>query len=873
MDFKKMTDKDILQYCKNHQIKYLNTKGNIYTRKTLIKYIMSSIDKKNNIQQNHIPQNDIQPQYINKVVWTLEEKQDPNENYKKIKDNLCSIIKKCHQLLYSSNAIVGIKAQNDIMKILTLKILQPQFIDESSELMKKCKELLDNGYLSKNLYDKYLTYSININELSNSNDTLNNWDFYVKRFLSKILPVIYDEDDTKFNMNDKNTLIKLFDILSKINVDDEFIDAFSTSYGDIHEAFRVYGGGKGAKELGQFFTPRHLIHSIINGCGFNNIIQSYHNPTIYDPCMGTGGLLTRTYSNGNILPSNIYGCETEKDTIKFAECSILLTTKEFNSNIIRCDSICNNSYIFENKFDIIFTNPPFGTKMKYKELKTKFNNFKELNYENSNINFEDIYNYETNNGACLFIQHCMYMLKDNGVCAIVLPDGELFTGKTFTKFRKFMCDNINIIKIIRVEGGVFEYTSIKTSIIIFQKNGSTQNIEFMDINKECNEVKSNTILNINIIINKNYSFNLNDYIQKQNKINTDFEMKKLGNVCEFQNGKGINKSSFIHGEYPVIGGGQKPIGYHNQYNTKENVILCSSSGAYSGFISKYNKKVWKSDCFSIIPNKELLNNNYLYYYLKNIQDNIYKLQKGNAQPHVYSSDLKHLEIPIPSLEIQEIIVNKLNKINYNIETIKTRINQLKDEGNLFLETYNINTELKKLGDICDINIGGTPSRNKNEYYENGNNLWVSVKELNGGYIYDTKEKITDLGVKNSNVKLFTKDTILFSFKLSIGKTAIVGNSLYTNEAIAGIVSKNSNILNKYLYYYLSINDFSKYGSGVFGNGSLNKKSLEELEIPIPSLEVQEKLIKILDNIYNKIEEENKHIELLEQLSKDIIKID
>lgn len=52
-----------------------------------------------------------------------------------------------------------------------------------------------------------------------------------------------------------------------------------------------------------------------------------------------------------------------------------------------------------------------------------------------------------------------------------------------------------------------------------------------------------------------------------------------------------------------------------------------------------------------------------------------------------------------------------------------------------------------------------------------------------------KRKITDLGVQNSSVKLFAKDTILFSFKLSIGKTAIVGNPLYTNEAIAGILSK------------------------------------------------------------------------------------
>jgi len=184
--------------------------------------------------------------------------------------------------------------------------------------------------------------------------------------------------------------------------------------------------------------------------------------------------------------------------------------------------------------------------------------------------------------------------------------------------------------------------------------------------------------------------------------------------------------------------------------------------------------------------------------------------------------------------------------------------------------------VKELGEVCNFDIGGTPSRSKNEYYENGNNLWVSVRELNGGYIYDTKEKLTDLGVKNSSVKLFPKDTILFSFKLSIGKTAIVGNPLYTNEAIAGILSKNNDLLNnKYLYLYLTINDFSKLGSGILGNGSLNKKSLGELKIPVPSLEKQKEIVAYCDyncNLIKQLENEiENNKELAEQFIKGIVK--
>jgi type I restriction-modification system DNA methylase subunit len=191
-----------------------------------------------------------------------------------------------------------------------------------------------------------MSYCLDLNNLIKEEKmVLSNWEFFIKRFLSKILKIIYNDEDIKFNDNDNITICKLIKIINEIEINDDFIDAFSTSYGDIHEAFRVYSGGKGAKELGQFFTPRNLIHSIFHGCGLNDIIKNYENPTIYDPCMGTGGLLTRAYSNGNILPNNIYGCETEKDTIKFGECSLLLTTKCFNSNIQKCDSLCKNSFM------------------------------------------------------------------------------------------------------------------------------------------------------------------------------------------------------------------------------------------------------------------------------------------------------------------------------------------------------------------------------------------------------------------------------------------------------------------------------------------------------------------------------------------------
>lgn len=163
-------------------------------------------------------------------------------------------------------------------------------------------------------------------------------------------------------------------------------------------------------------------------------------------------------------------------------------------------------------------------------------------------------------------------------------------------------------------------------------------------------------------------------------------MKTIGEVCEFKNGKGINKSLLINGEYPVIGGGQTPMGFHNQYNTKENTILCSSSGAYAGFISKYDKKVWASDCFSIIPKNKLIDNTYLYYVLKNIQGFIYENQTGTAQPHVYSKNLYDIIIPVPSLKRQREIVEYCENNDRLIHQLKTEVEINKREAQRFIKS-------------------------------------------------------------------------------------------------------------------------------------------------------------------------------------------
>jgi len=142
---------------------------------------------------------------------------------------------------------------------------------------------------------------------------------------------------------------------------------------------------------------------------------------------------------------------------------------------------------------------------------------------------------------------------------------------------------------------------------------------------------------------------------------------KLADVCEFKRGKSLTKKEFIEGDFPVVGGGTKPVGYHNAYNVDENTILVSQSGT-AGHISRYTSKVWASDCFAILPNEKILND-WLYYVVLNLKENIEFLKEGTAQPHVYPSTIENLEVRIPSIETQKCLEKDFIEVHHKHEKI------------------------------------------------------------------------------------------------------------------------------------------------------------------------------------------------------------
>jgi type I restriction enzyme, S subunit len=176
-----------------------------------------------------------------------------------------------------------------------------------------------------------------------------------------------------------------------------------------------------------------------------------------------------------------------------------------------------------------------------------------------------------------------------------------------------------------------------------------------------------------------------------------------------------------------------------------------------------------------------------------------------------------------------------------------------------------------LGQICDVQSGGTPSRHINAYWENGNIPWVKISDIKGKHLFGTDEFITRQGLENSSAKIFPKGTILYTIFATLGETTILNIDAATNQAIAGINIHDQYkeiILTDYLYYYLlSIKDIMcKIGRGVAQN-NLNLKILRNVQVPVPSIEEQKKIIDTLSLIEKIMLVKDKQLSRLSNLVK------
>ena len=151
----------------------------------------------------------------------------------------------------------------------------------------------------------------------------------------------------------------------------------------------------------------------------------------------------------------------------------------------------------------------------------------------------------------------------------------------------------------------------------------------------------------------------------------------LGDICNIEKGATITRNDVLPGEVPVVAGGQEPSCYHNVANREAGAITVSASGAYAGYINFWNCPIFASDCNTIISkDDEKTDQTFVYFGLRAMQKQIYGLQKGGAQPHVYGKDLQKFMFPCPSYAKQIEFSKMAKQADKSVFEIKKSIDAI-----------------------------------------------------------------------------------------------------------------------------------------------------------------------------------------------------
>ena len=332
-------------------------------------------------------------------------------------------------------------------------------------------------------------------------------------------------------------------------------------------------------------------------------------------------------------------------------------------------------------------------------------------------------------------------------------------------------------------------------------------------------------------------------------IGVEVEWKSLENVCSVLKGKQLNKTELTElGDYPAYNGGTNYSGFTNKFNVDKNTTIISQGGASAGFVQFIKRKFWaNAHCYYLKPDIDVVENKYVYYFVKNKQSNLTNFQFGAGIPALKSDVIKRLQIPIPSsndpeksLKIQKEIVRILDAFTALTTELTTALTTELTARKKQYEYY------REQLLTFDENIGFDSLENLAENLNSKRKPIASGLRESGDIPYYGASGIVDY-VKNY---IFDGDYLLISedgANLLARKTPIAfsisGKSWVNNHA--HILKFETYVERRFVEYYLNSIDLTPYISGA-AQPKLNKRNLNSIKIPDPSFNDKQRIVDILD---------------------------
>ena len=334
------------------------------------------------------------------------------------------------------------------------------------------------------------------------------------------------------------------------------------------------------------------------------------------------------------------------------------------------------------------------------------------------------------------------------------------------------------------------------------------------------------------------------------------EYKELGDIAKVTIGEFVHKDKQSeNAKYPVYNGGISNTGYYDEYNEEKNKIIISARGANAGYINRIFVNYWAGNsCYTINANDKIINWNFLYYVLKNKEKGLLNKQQTGSIPSISKKQVESILVPVPPLEVQDEIVRILDNFTALTAELTARKKQYSWYRDYLLKFEN-KVKMVKIGDLFEFKNGinkdkgsfgkGTPIINYVNVYKKNKIYFEDLK----GLVEASNDELVRYGVKRGDV-FFTRTSETIE---EIGYTSVLLEDI-ENCVFSGFLLRARPItdllLPEYCAYCFSTSNIrntiikkSTYTTRALTNGT----SLSQIEIPLPPLEVQKRIVEVLDN--------------------------
>jgi len=686
--------------------------------------------------------------------------------------------------------------------------------------------------------------------------------------------------------------LKLF--LATIN---EFVYDHSENLGDAFEYLLSVLGSQG--DAGQFRTPRHIIDFMVE------IIDPQKNEIILDPACGTAGFLISSYKYimkantkktlGDLLTTserknllkNFRGYDISPDMVRLSLVNLYLhgfgQPKIFEYDTLTSDERWNEYA------DVILANPPFMSPKGGIKPHKRFS----VQSSRSEVLFVDyIAEHLTTSGRAAVIvpegiifqggtayKQLRKSLVEKYLYAVVsLPSGvfQPYAGvKTSILFLDpVLAQKSDSILFVKIENDGFGLGAQRRAIDKNDLPGAVKVIkEFRkELTQRCKGAKDAEGNNYLIVskekIAESGEYNLSGerYKEKEQRGKQKWPMVRLGDVELFSVESGgtpdsKNKTYWDGDIYwatlvdlpqndhiTVINDTQRKITREGLNNSSAKTVppnsIIVSTRATIGRIGINKIPLCTNQGFKnvIIKDETKVNHGFLAFMIKQLVPKMVHLASGGTFKEISKSIFCSLEIPLPPIEVQQEIVAEIEGYQKIIDGARQVVDNWKPHIDI-----DPDWSMVKLGDICDFMTGGTPSSSIKEYYENGVIPWIVSGDIHKGEIFDCKGRISEKGMDNSNAKFLPVNSVLIALNgqgKTRGTVALLRiDNATCNQSIVSMKPKANILLAEYLYYllkamYQQIRDLT----GDNQRSGLNIPILKSIQIPLPPIEVQQKIV-------------------------------